>query len=416
MLSHRGFTLLETLIAMVVFLIVLAIAAQAFNLIIVQAAKYSKMEETNIEGVIGLEMLRHDLAQMGYGLPWGFSKLGTGDLVSSTISYNESADSIGSNFNDASGGVPRAIVGIGGGASITSSSILGDYIGIKATSVGTSSASRRWTYIPFHNASTSSGRVSQPVTIGTPPKNSEIVIAINSNFNIPDKDHQLLVDPSTNSSFSTGFGLSGMSNNYLPATDQDTVMLYGINGTNAPRMPFNRVDYFVSKTAGTVPPFCAPNTGVLYKATVKHSDGTNDLVPVLDCVADMRVVIGWGTDSSGGISNYSTLPTTIGGTPSDVVGSISSSTLGSYLTSDANIRKGIKVIKIYILAQEGKVDNNYTGPASIVVGADPTAGDNSNAGLPTTHNTYTFSSSQKNYRWKVYRIVVQPKNLASNQS
>ena len=68
--------------------------------------KYSKMEETNIEGVIGLEMLRHDLAQMGYGLPWGFSKLGTGDLVSSTISYNESADSIGSNFNDASGGVP----------------------------------------------------------------------------------------------------------------------------------------------------------------------------------------------------------------------------------------------------------------------------------------------------------------------
>ena len=44
----------------------------AFNTIITNSSKSSKIEESNIEGMIGLEMMRHDLEQMGFGLPWGF--------------------------------------------------------------------------------------------------------------------------------------------------------------------------------------------------------------------------------------------------------------------------------------------------------------------------------------------------------
>lgn len=408
--SSKGFTLIELIIVMGLFIVVLVIAAQAFNLIISSTSKIVKSEESNIEGVIGLEMFRHDLEQAGFGLPWGWCvrSVASGDLVDAQIKYSEAVDATGALLNDGknsatSGDVPRALVGLAGKGAFGS-----DYIALKGTTVGRDLTSQRWSYVPFHNISTSSGRVSQPITatFNNPLQAGDQVVAMNMNFNNTDKDHKLLVDPAGPQYFTINFSISSISDNYLPVSDQDTVMLYGVSGD---RMPFNRADYFISTTA--TPAFCAENTGVLYKATVNHANGAYNYLPLIDCVADMKVVIGWDSSEglTGGAAVYSTLPKTAGSTPDYIVGADPG--VAAYFGSAQSVRERVKLIKIYILAQDGKRDSQYQAPASMVVGAS--LGESGN--LPSSANTYTFTTAQRQYHWRLYRIVVQPKNLVSNQ-
>ena len=197
-------------------------------------------------------------------------------------------------------------------------------------------------------------------------------------------------------------------------------MLYGVAGEgDGNRMPFNRADYFIGNSE--TPTSCAENTGVLYRATVDHSSGgPYTSLPILDCVADMKVVVGWDTSDTAleGARIYSSLPKVAGGTPDYFVSGDSSTvtsehiaSVTSYFSSAKDVRERLKLIKIYLLVQEGKRDSNYQSPATIVVG-----GNSSEAGsLPTTSNTYTFTTAQRQFHWKVYRVIVRPRNLVSNQ-
>ena len=64
---------------------------------------------------------------------------------------------------------------------------------------------------------------------------------------------------------------------------------------------------------------------------------------------------------------------------------------------------------MYILAQEGKKDTSYTVPSPTIVVGDQLA----DGGL-SPEKQYTLTGDQLHYRWKLYRIVVRPKNLFSN--
>ena len=72
---NSGYTLIELLIVMVIFIVVIIISSSAFNTALTQTKKVSKSEESNIEGVIGLEMFRHDLEQAGFGLVTEFDTI-----------------------------------------------------------------------------------------------------------------------------------------------------------------------------------------------------------------------------------------------------------------------------------------------------------------------------------------------------
>jgi hypothetical protein len=79
--------------------------------------------------------------------------------------------------------------------------------------------------------------------------------------------------------------------------------VYGVapkaSSTNGLGMPFNRADYFVAipGSSSQLPSVCAPGTGILYKTTVNHEannpGGKLTYTPLVDCVADMQVVLGW---------------------------------------------------------------------------------------------------------------------------
>ena len=393
--SVQGFSLVELIVTMSVFMVVLIIAAETFKAIITNASKYSKSEESNIEGIIGLEMMRHDLEQMGFGLPWSF-----GD----DLTYAESGDSA-SIMNDSPNSVPRPFVGYDN----TSSAV----IGVKASTVGTSKTAQRWTYIPFQNYSAVPYE-SRPVNLGAnTPKAGDKVIALLTSFN----NYTASSLRMSGSDFSFDYDTTISNNDFLPKGDQDTHFVYGIS-TSTPRMPFNRADFFVEKTS-TVPSFCASNTGVLYKATVNHdSEGHYTKLPLLDCVASVQVVLGWssnaGTDSiQDSISTYSSLPLIGTG---DVV-TVAAGTAAPLDAADIKkwfddkdakrIREQLKMVKVYVLAQEGKRDAGYTYPlSSILIGG---------GGEGSLVRTYNLSAEQRHFRWKLYKIIVKPKNLVSNQ-
>lgn len=425
--TKHGFTLIEVLVSMTLFLGVLVIASQGFNSIITQSTKLSKMEETNIEGVIGLEVMRHDLQQMGFGLPWGWVSWDTTvtegpQLAISGFKYEESSDGFGKELNDSLNGVPRAFVGYSPMGALKVGSTGPAYISVKGTTAGRSKASQLWTYIPFKTYSTLTGWQSRPITYASNNlSNDDKVIIINSSPNYPNLDRRLVVEPGSSNTviMSPSFGRdfkNYTSSKYLPTNVNSTYMAYGLgDSTTIPRMPFNRTDFFIGNS--NVPSFCAPRTGVLYKATVDHgSAGGYTHIPLLDCVADMQVVLGWDSvernplepadfkDSS--VSAYSSLPAAKDGA---VSATNNATAIQAWLSDPEKLRNQLKVVKVYILAQEGKRDNSYVSPETTIEVGDQLA----NGGL-TPKITYTLTDEQKKYRWKLYRVVVRPGNLLSN--
>ncbi len=376
--KNKGFTLVELIVVMAVFTVVITLAASSFNTILQQNAKVSSSEESNIEGVIGLEMFRHDLEQAGFGLPTSFSE--------GTLDYNEETAAPGSSLND-SPNVPRPIIA---GNNITDVSFLAnsDYLAIKGTSLGNSQVAQRWTYINYSS-------------IPIPPhqwasenlSDGNHVIVLNRSFSDSGVGNQLVT---SSGSFDATYSSTAFDQNFSPQVEHQVFTIYGVDD-NSLRMPFNRADYYVKPNNVAR---CAPNTGTLYKGVVIQNGadaGSLTEIPVLDCIADMQVVFGWDLTGDGLIDAYSTADgsTVSGGTTSQVQDAMK--------TADG-IRNSLKLIKVYILAQDGNKDPLYTNSnSSIVVGG---------AGETNITRNYNFSADQMHYRWKVYRIVVNPKNLS----
>ena len=69
-LSEHGFTLVEMIVVMLIFMTIIIISSDAFNKILSMSIQQAKSSESDTQGVIGLEMMRVDLEHAGYGLPW----------------------------------------------------------------------------------------------------------------------------------------------------------------------------------------------------------------------------------------------------------------------------------------------------------------------------------------------------------
>jgi len=414
--NKKGFTLVELILVMAVFMVVLIITSSSFKTVLDQSTKLFRSEESNIEGMIGLEMLRHDVQQTGFGL---FTEPPPLDFAEATVSpaqaYNDSGGSPPYN-------VPRPLVagndlsasGIGDITDDDSNAynVLDgtDYLVIKATTVGTSQTSQKWSYII-------------PIAGGaapyTWPSNAENFTSSQERFAVLRRSFSN--PPRTtiekNSSDNTlWFKINTPAFDVYTSQGRSIITAYGftnnITNESLVRFPFNRTDYFVArpKSATSMPPVCAPNTGMLYKATVKHADGKLSYMPILDCVADMQVVLGWDMDGNGAIDMYSNADGTVcsGGVACAATVAAALSTVNNNsAATQPNVRNNLKIAKVYLLAQSGRRDPGYSSPSPIVVG---------DTGETALTRSYDLAANNLlNYRWKLYRIVVRPKNLPANQ-
>jgi prepilin-type N-terminal cleavage/methylation domain-containing protein len=377
MKKQDGFTLIELIITMAVFVLSMAAASNIFTGLLTQYKQQSKIAETNIEGVIGLEMLRHDIEQAGFGLPWDLNGIGYNEAINDgTTTQDETS------YNDG-GNPPRSFV-LGDAEGWINGTLNTDVLVIKATTVATNEASQKWTY----NSNVGANNI-------IPVWRNAVGGAIPSE-NLNNGDRITVLSPvsgggqrvmvSAAATFFTQFNTdwtNGTWDNFEPTANSfNTRLVYGISSNVDPRMPFNRADYYV-RQPGTLPDRCDPNnTGVLYKATVNHADGLLSELPLLDCVADLQVVFGRDTNGDGEANSYGTTP----GADAD------------------DIRDELLEIRVYVLAHEGQVDSTFTSPATITA-FDP--------GIGANVINWAVPANARNYRWRVYTIITRPYNLMS---
>lgn len=376
--DSRGFNITELVVVMVIFMTVMLITSSAFKTIAHSTARQSKAFETQISGIVGLEVLRADLEQAGFGLPWAFQSTPSG--------YNEASVST---YNDATTNVPRAIIS-GSNKDLFGSYTGSKYIVIKSTVVANNEAAKKWTNVSFAN-----GTKTRKVW-GDPSRDlsaNDKVIVVRNNLITTPPTRELMVNGGTY--FATFANYTALT---VTARDGETFQVYGIAPAEISSlgMPFNRADYYLSiptKTTGGVtvrdmPESCAPNTGVLYKATINHGNGVRSPMPLLDCVADLQIVYGLDTSGNGSVNFHSTeAPATA-----------------------AEQREQIKEIRVYVLAQEGNRDLLYRYPSTTI-----DVGESFDGGASLTGRRFdlqaTIGDDYKYYRWKLYTIVVRPKNL-----
>ena len=341
--GEQGFSLLELMIALAIVASVIAAASTFFIGVVNQYKVQTRITESNVEGVIGLELLRKDIESLGFGLPWDLN--GT--------SYTEPAP-LANTTNP-----PVAVGSVnGGGTGIP------DYLVIRSARVGMAGAAGMWTTLRSGPVVRVWGSFEEDLV------NTDRVIVLSpGDANNPSR---VLLTPQAGATFGdNGAGLA----TYVPAEPFQTNIVYGIDNVILKR-PFNRADFFIADNAAyATPRQCAPNTGVLVKAAIAHdTSGTATLLPLLDCAADLQVVYGLDNNADGVLEWHDDIA----------------------LTAE-QLRTQLVELHVHILAQQGKRDDSYTYPSTTI----PVGVDNVDV------------SAYRNYRWKVYNIVVRPKSLAN---
>ncbi len=343
-----GFTLIEVLITLAILVIVLGAASTLFVNLMRAYKQQSKIAETSMEGLLGLEVLRRDIQHAGFGLPWN-GDTGTGEA---TGGGNATACNAASNTDP-----PRAIQGVDASGTATC-----DYLVVRAANVGVTAASGKWTTLAFGPATRQ----------------------WNSPFeDLADTDRVIVVSPGIDNmtfrtlvksagAFATTFdSLAG----YAPGDTTQTYLVYGLHSVDTLRMPFNRADYYVDTTS--VPVHCAPNTGVLVKAVVNQDNGTlSPIYPLLDCVRAVQYRFGLDPDGDGNLDWA-------------LAGGLSGKTAHE-------IRDQVKTVEVLVLAHDGQRDPKYVHPTA----------------PGTTINVGGVSVGvDVHYRWRLYRMTVEPLSL-----
>ncbi|NJD56963.1 MAG: hypothetical protein FIA94_11245 [Nitrospirae bacterium] len=392
--TQTGLSLVELMITMVIFVLVIAAASNIFTGLLTQFKQQSKIAETAIEGVVGLQMLRSDIEQAGYGLPYDIGTADYNEAVNDTTTTGQDETA----FNDAGAtdAPPRAVLtGLAnaGARNGLPATYVSDVLVLKATNIAMNDTVRKWASVSntdvagvnvnvmsdWTNTATGASLTSEnlstteKVTVVRPLVGANQRTLINSgNF------YTTAPDPAAVPS--GGF--------YPTLNSYETYILYGLAPASiTPRMPFNRADYYVRRPATGMPTHCAPETGILYKATVNHGNGQLFEYPLLDCVAAMKIVLASDSNADGITDSWS----------KDGSWPVLS---GAGATTAADIRSQLKEVRVYVVTHEGQRDPTFTFPTANLTVTDPDAG---------TLLTYTLPD--RNYRWKVYTMVLKPYNL-----
>lgn len=348
--TKRGLTLIELMVALFILsLIISAIFAVYISNLQIYKSEV-KTAETQMEKIVTLEVVRRDVVHAGYGLPWN---------PDPQPAYTEAASVPASNYNDAPTGVPRAFV-MGNNAVDG----ISDYLVMKSALATFNDTTGKW-------GLSNGGSSWDPEAMGEGGDfgSSDYVIIVEA------VGRDLYMDGDDNWCFQ-GDALGAET----PA-DEDTVyLIYGVRNGGVPRMPFNRVDYYLS--TANLPTQCNPNTYVLNRATINHADGTRTVAPVLSCVRDFQVAFGLDADGDGIIDAggwSSTLPTDASG-----------------------VRRQVKEVRVFVLYQEGQRFNTKRTDADSINLGDADTG---------TLSTVALSTEDKDYRWKILKVAVRPLNM-----
>ncbi len=397
--KQTGLTLVELMVTMIIFVLVIVAASNIFIGILGQYKQQSKIAETSIEGLVGLQMLRSDIEQAGYGLPYD---IGTANYLEAANDAATTQDD--TSFNDEAGATdapPRAVLTgtVAAGGNGLPNTYISDVLVLKATNIVMNDTVKKWASVSNTGPNNVIATWTNTVTGGSLTEEN---LCYNSVAPCNGSDNVTVIRPAAGTlqrvlvndagafyrTFLNPAGAIPTSGFFPTVESYETYIMYGLtpNGT-VPRMPFNRADFYVKRPA-TMPAHCAPQTGILYKAALNHADGLHTEYPLLDCVAAMKIVLMADTDTNPATAMVAG---TAGAWPV---------LTGVNATSAADIRSQLKEVRIYVVTHEGQRDTSFTFPTANLTVTDPDAG-----------LLLTYPLPDRNYRWKTYTMVLKPYNL-----
>lgn len=386
--TQKGFSIIELLVVMAIFAFVIAGASQMFVSILSDFKQQGRLAVTNIEGVLGLEVLRRDLQSAGYGL---FTDPGTVSLAYTEVASSSDAKGFALNDNpqdtSADKRPPRALA-IGAGTELNGS----DRLAVKATSVGLSERSDVWTYNKLAADKTNSTNFTWQAAADQPLSTDRVIMLSLDLKESMDISKKILV-PKLGGGFFTRYQDSTSITAGFSPSRREVSAIYFVDDANDLKMPFNRADYYIKQPVNP-PLHCANGTGTLYKAVVNNlvdQTGYQNApgLPLLECVADMQVA--FVLLKQGKTGEYEVKETTAGLTATDI--------------------RRVREVRVYILAQEGQRDRNFTYPSNLVWVGEQAAP----YPVGTVGRSFDLSAAGitewQRYRWKLYTLAVRPVNL-----
>lgn len=357
--SRKGFSLVEVLVVIVILSIIILISSDSFVSMIKGMRRETGSTVTEMKSLFALNVIRFDVEHAGYGLFTSFS---------SPFSYSEVVSSPGSNFNDSPSSIPRPILS-GNNIGFNGS----DHLVVKSILCANNSTCEKWTYVKFGERPRSWDFENLKL------KSPERVVVIRPG----DKQKKAELIVTGEGSFFTIFSPEGLDDRFKPKSEGERYIIYGVDPDTDLRMPFNRADFFISRPSTGIPKRCAPNTGILYKAVVRHSDGRYLYLPILDCVADFQVIFGLDKNGDGFVDSYE-----------DDISSFSSK----------EIREKVKEVRVYILTHDGKRDRDYLFDRERVYVGEFEKGRDFDL-------SQIIGPDYRHFRWRIYSISLKPKNL-----
>ena len=389
--TDKGYTLVELVVVMAIFVIIMMMGSYAFDHIITTSSQQSKSAESNIEGIVGFEQLRQDLEHVGYGLPWSFEETG---LVYDECDVAAGALALGVDselFNDVPPAAPRAVLsGTStkevGGADGLYAGLGPDYLVVKSSLVALGTAAKKWSYINY--SSSNKSYLKQWGTSADIAVNDRVIV-LNTTYKKDLTSTRQLIMNGTQFSYQVA-GVNPQAE-FQPGDASQFYMVYGIDNSTAPKMPYNRADYYL-KRPEDMPSACNPGTGQLFKAVASHAGDGFTEYPLVDCVGDMQVEFELDTAGTGNTGPVESL-------------------LG---LSAEQVRSQVKAVRVFFLSHEGKKDTRYQYPiasaSNVLQVGDPRRATSGRI-WSSADMEAAFGADWRNYRWKTFTIAVRPKNL-----
>ena len=410
MRNDKGFTLVEMVVAMAIFMGIMIIASYGFERVLGASGQQSRSVQSNFEGVVGLEMLRYDVEHAGYGLPWQFQNYvgpitfrNLGDTANQEViaDPNEPMNGMDSTTLNAVDSENVRAINAGtatkevNGSSVEHAAGGPDYLVFRSTVSALDDAARKWGYINY--STNTVDNLSYLKRWGTPDDitSADRFVTIRSTFTTSGTQNKiLLMDGADDFEVNLSGSALPAGSFFKPADKSEIVVAYGISSasSSALRMPYHRTDYYVSRPDDKMPQHCNAGTGILYKTMVDHATGgfPDAGYPLLDCIGDLQVEFEYDANDDGNLTYLSPA--------------------GLNLLTASEIRLHLKNVRIYILTHEGKQDRSYNYPSDSIQVGDPRRG-SSGRTLSSSDMASLFTADWRKYRWKLYTMVIRPKNL-----
>lgn len=348
--SKKGFTLIEIIVTLFIVMVALAVGYYTFVKVLKLSFYHSSTQKSQINTLMGINLLRYDCEMAGYGLT---------QSIPSNVSYSEATSLPAKAYNNAPATPWPLQMGSYNNAT---------YLVIRSSIANLNNASKKWSVMYYDGANWQIQGYTDNLSWPSSEANYHFAKGTDDN------DYVIILHGKDLYAKQSGlfyFKLNTLpSNANIPPSDY-TYIVYGVDPNTQLSMPFNRVDYFLDNT--NLPSFCEPSTFELYRTTINQSNGAINKQPLLDCVKDFQVAI------LSGNTWY---------TSKNPLNSIAAA-------------QNAQEIRIFILQQSGKYNPEYNNANIINLG-------DSDTGILST---FVPTASQAHYQWKTINLSIVPRNL-----